>query len=139
VNTVPFTRELLTIDLDAEPCFQVMSVDATLGEIHRHMLDALVEFTLALHPDNYDRFFRDRPHSQPFLFTGTTAMIQWDGFGKDDDDDFNQWRLVWRDFVIGWYKHPKRCITANRYLSEEERTQFLAECKAEFARTKARD
>lgn len=46
--------------------------------------------------------------------------------------DDSEWRLVWRDWTIEWYKHTRRCLLVSRVLSYSECQQFLHEALEAF-------
>jgi hypothetical protein len=66
----------------------------------------------------------DLKEDQITLFTEDHMGIYWEGVGLDSDQG---WRIVWRDVVISWYKHPRRVVSASRLMSDNEIRQFYDE------------
>lgn len=133
MNISDVHKVLIKTNLDKNPNFQVYSKGDEIGDLHRNMLMELVEWTMTFNRDNYNNIFRAFPwdvenatKEECKVFGNKLIEIHFD---TTSDTANPQWRLIWRDFVIGWYKHPRRCITVNRLLSDEERTQFITECK----------
>lgn len=103
----------------------------------------LVDPRISLHPDNCDTEQHTKTREAIFsvlnavkvLAPNTHLMItaSWNGshnidtnvfrlrtYDYHDSDETLTWNFVWRDVAVQWYKHPGRCLTINRLLSDDE-------------------
>lgn len=113
------------------------------GNTHGIMTYPLVDPRISLHPDNCDTEQHIKTRDAIFnvlnavkvLAPNTHSMItaSWNGshnidtnvfrlrtYDYHDSDETLTWNFVWRDVAVQWYKHPGRCLTINRLLSDEE-------------------
>lgn len=133
MNKSPLDMSLLTIDLDEQPCFQVMSVHRdAIGQMHKDMLWNLVEWAMTFNVNNYNDLFRAYQAHDGIVAKGDLCVISIDGQVMRGVSSIEHWRLAWRDFVMGWHRCPKRCVTVNRFLTHAERVQLLHEVKEDL-------
>lgn len=102
----------MTFDLMTRVIDVINEIDPTLW-LYREILRGKERATLA--------------QTEHFLF-------QYDGLHLGGEDDMDEYRMIWRDFATGWYKHPRRCITATRELSCAEQELLLSQLRTEITK-----
>lgn len=110
----------------------------------------LIDPRISLHLDNCDseqhlktreaflgvlRVVEELAPNTHSMITGTwngshnidTDVFRLRTYDYHDDDETLTWNFVWRDVAVQWYKHPGRCLTINRLLSDEELSEMSEE------------
>lgn len=81
--------------------------------------------------DLYHEVFFNHDHRKEDNVIQKAGVI---GIYHDEPADDMEYRIVWRDFAINWYKHPNRAVTVSRVPFDDEIIQFFHEMK-EFVLT----
>ena len=131
MNSNPLDERLLDLDIDDDKYgFQCGTKGPAIYERYREIMQELIDWSNSFQFELYDQIYRNSGDGID-VFKGELIRIQFED-EKPGSGSLTEWRMVWRDFVISWYKHPLRCLTVNRLLTEEEQHQFLIEFKEEL-------
>jgi len=125
---VPMNMALRNLDLDEH---DVATKDDYTYNSLRDFMERLIDAVNKISPSLklYNQLFRYA--SQAESFQSERFLIQYDGFVFEDAYS-DQWRMIWGDFVVAWYKHPRRSLQCNRELSQAEQAEFISQFKEDL-------